>query len=176
MADGVNLPLTGVGDLTTKVATDDAGAAGQIQLVKLAISTDGSATLIPADLDGIFIQPRLEDPQDELLSAVALTAGANADLNATDIPTGRLGRLLGADLGGSVPFRYDIQVVNGSRVTRSTIYTMAGETKIWRPPFGAKFIEVNGGTNIHFGLSVTNLDASQAADARATLYWDEVTP
>ena len=33
----------------TIVATDDAGAAGQVQIIKLAISTDGSATVIPAD-------------------------------------------------------------------------------------------------------------------------------
>lgn len=33
----------------TIVATDDAGAAGQVQIIKLAISTDGSATIIPAD-------------------------------------------------------------------------------------------------------------------------------
>lgn len=33
----------------TIIATDDAGAAGQVQIIKLAISTDGSATVIPAD-------------------------------------------------------------------------------------------------------------------------------
>lgn len=175
MAETVQLPFTGAGQATADVAVDIT-PDGAIELVKLAISADGSAVLIPADLDGLYIQPRLEDPQDEILSSVALSAGANDDLDATDIPIGKVGRLLGADLGGSVPFRYDIQVVNGARVTRSTIYTGAGETKLWRPPFGAKFIELNGGANIHFGLSVTNLDASQAADARATLYWDEVTP
>lgn len=45
MADGV--PIT-AGSGTT-VATDDAGAAGHVQLFKIAIATDGSATLIPAD-------------------------------------------------------------------------------------------------------------------------------
>jgi hypothetical protein len=44
MADGVPLPATGV-----SAATDDAGAAGHVQIVKLAISADGSATLLPAD-------------------------------------------------------------------------------------------------------------------------------
>jgi hypothetical protein len=176
MADGVNLPLTGTGDATSKVATDDAGASGHIQLVKLAISADGSAVLIPADLNGLIVQPRLESPQDEILVATALSAGANVDLNATDIPLGKNGRLLGADVGGSVPFRIDLQVINGSRVTRTTVYTKDGMTKIWRPPFGQKFIEVAGGTGIHFGASVTNLSAARTADARITLYWDEVTP
>ena len=34
---------------STVIATDDAGAGGHVQIVKLAISTDGSATAIPAD-------------------------------------------------------------------------------------------------------------------------------
>lgn len=56
MADRVTLPLTGGGDATAVVATDDAGAAGQVQIVKLAIATDGSATAIPADaVDGILV-------------------------------------------------------------------------------------------------------------------------
>ena len=46
MADGVVLNA-GSGGVTA--ATDDCGAAGHAQVVKLAISTDGSATAIPAD-------------------------------------------------------------------------------------------------------------------------------
>jgi hypothetical protein len=46
MADGVELNA-GSGGATA--ATDDCGVAGHAQVVKLAISTDGSATLIPAD-------------------------------------------------------------------------------------------------------------------------------
>lgn len=49
MADGVTIPPTGTGSATPVVATDDAGAAGHVQIVKLAISTDGSATAIPAE-------------------------------------------------------------------------------------------------------------------------------
>lgn len=45
MADGVELNA-GTGGVTA--ATDDCGAAGHTQVVKLAISTDGSATFIPA--------------------------------------------------------------------------------------------------------------------------------
>lgn len=175
MAESVNLPLTGTGDGTVEVAVD-LTPDGVIELVKLAVSTDGSAVLVPADLDGLYIQPRLEDPQDQILVATALGAGSNVDLDAADIPLGKTGRLLGADLGGSVPFRFDLQTDNGARVTRTTVYTNAGETIPWRPPFGAKFIELAGGVGIHFGLSVTNLDVAVAADARCTLYWDQVTP
>jgi hypothetical protein len=51
MADGITFqsatpatPSAGV-----VAATDDAGASGHVQIIKLAISTDGSATVIPAD-------------------------------------------------------------------------------------------------------------------------------
>lgn len=46
MADGLELNA-GSGGAT--LLTDDTGASGHAQVVKLAISTDGSATLIPAD-------------------------------------------------------------------------------------------------------------------------------
>lgn len=45
MADGVAI-TAGSG---TTIATDDSGASGHVQIVKLAISADGSATPIPAD-------------------------------------------------------------------------------------------------------------------------------
>jgi hypothetical protein len=44
MADNVAI-TAGAGP---SIATDDAGAGGHVQVVKLAISTDGSATYIPA--------------------------------------------------------------------------------------------------------------------------------
>ena len=46
MSDNIELNA-GSGGAT--LATDDAGAAGHVQVVKLAVATDGSATLIPAE-------------------------------------------------------------------------------------------------------------------------------
>jgi hypothetical protein len=154
MADGVNLPLTGAGDVAVKVATDDAGAFGQIQLIGFAV----------------------QSPHDQILVSTNLSAGGNVDLTAADIATGRVGRLLGADIGCSVPIRCDIQVVNGARTTRTSIYTGPGETFPWRVPIGGKWIELAGGAGKAFGVSITNLDVNQAADVRTTLFWDEVTP
>lgn len=49
MADGVIVnPSTGVSTATT-VAFDDCGAAGKVQIVKLAISTDGSVATLPLE-------------------------------------------------------------------------------------------------------------------------------
>jgi hypothetical protein len=60
MADGVDI-TAGSG---TTVATDDTGAPGHVQLFKLAYSADGSATLIPADADGLKVNvtESLTDP------------------------------------------------------------------------------------------------------------------
>lgn len=52
MADGVAI-TAGSG---TTIATDDTGATGHVQLFKLAISTDGSPTLVPATTaNGILV-------------------------------------------------------------------------------------------------------------------------
>ncbi len=40
----------------TTILTDDTGASGHAQVVKLAIATDGSATLIPADANGLTVK------------------------------------------------------------------------------------------------------------------------
>ena len=171
-AEQVQLPLTGFGDSTATVAVDST-PEGVIELVKLAISADGSSVLIPADLSGLVVQPRLDNPQTQQLIATSVGPGGLTNLDATDIPTGKTGKLLGCDVGSSVPCRWDIQVVSGARTTRTTLYTRGGESKPWRPPFGEKFIQLTGGSGIHFGVAVTNLSTFQTADGRATLYWDE---
>lgn len=51
MAD--NIAIT-AGSGTT-IATDDCTTAGHTQIIKLAVSTDGSATLIPADSGGLLV-------------------------------------------------------------------------------------------------------------------------
>jgi len=53
MADTVELSAGSGGAIC---ATDDCGAAGHTQRVKLSIATDGSATAIPADAKGLQVQ------------------------------------------------------------------------------------------------------------------------
>lgn len=57
MADGVTTQSATPATIpdATKIATDDAGAAGHVQIVKLAYSADGSATLVDADVDGLHV-------------------------------------------------------------------------------------------------------------------------
>lgn len=169
----VNLPLTGVGDSGVQVAVDDT-AEGVVQLFKIVVSADGVSTLVPADIDGLFVQSitRVEDPQDQLLIATSLSAGGNTDLDTANITTGKTGRLLAADIGASVPIRVDLQVVNGTRISRCSVYALNGHER-WETP-APTFIEQIGGVGKRFGCTVTNLSVSEASDARVTLYWDEV--
>ena len=51
MSDGVAI-TAGAG---TTVATDDCGASGHAQIVKLAYSSDGAATLVTVDADGVLV-------------------------------------------------------------------------------------------------------------------------
>ena len=57
MADGLTFTTTlASAPDGSKVATDDAGAAGHVHIVKLAVATDGSATALTADnTDGLLV-------------------------------------------------------------------------------------------------------------------------
>lgn len=66
---------------STVIATDDAGASGHVQIIKLAISTDGSATAIPADAtNGLDV---------DVTRLPALAAGTNniGDVDVLTLPT-----------------------------------------------------------------------------------------
>jgi len=67
MADGV--PIT-AGSGTT-IATDDTGATGHVQLVKLAYSADGVDTHVQADANGLLINTGTH--QDEVINSIATT-------------------------------------------------------------------------------------------------------
>lgn len=179
MADGVVFTAgqNATPPANTRAATDDCGAAGHVGIAKLAVSADGSATVIPADSDGLHVQTveRTVSPQHSVVAAIALAAGSSAALDGAAITAATTGQLAGVDVGSTVPFRADVETVSGARVIRATIYGRAGETVQWRPP-SRRFVELAGGAGIRFGVSVTNLDASEAADIRSTIYWDEVTP
>ena len=79
MADGVALPAA-----SGTVATDDTGATGHVQIIKLAISADGSATLIPADAtNGISVNVTKQVP-----GTGATNLGKAEDAAASDGDTG----------------------------------------------------------------------------------------
>lgn len=79
MADGVAI-TAGSG---TTILTDDTGAGGHAQVVKLAISTDGSGTLIPADAtNGIDVDVT------RVSGSVTVAQATAGNLNATVVVSG----------------------------------------------------------------------------------------
>lgn len=100
MADGVVLN-SGTGGATA--ATDDCGASGHAQVVKLAISTDGSATLIPAeatnglDVDVTRVVPGTSATQ---LGKAEDAASASGDTGLLALAVRRDAAAVGVDADG----------------------------------------------------------------------------
>jgi hypothetical protein len=84
MADGVAI-TAGSG---TTILTDDTGAGGHAQINKLAISTDGSGTLIPADATvGLLVNPNnllADDAAFTPGTSKVMPVGFEADEGSTD--------------------------------------------------------------------------------------------
>lgn len=85
MADNVDI-TAGSG---TGIATDQVtGTLEHVQLVKLAIATDGSRTLIPADgTDGILVNLGTNNDVTVTSGSITATQGTAANLNATVVGT-----------------------------------------------------------------------------------------
>lgn len=78
MADGIAI-TAGSG---TTILTDDTGATGHAQVMKLAISTDGSPTLVPADgTAGLKVD--LGADNDVTVTSGTVTANAGTNLNTS---------------------------------------------------------------------------------------------
>lgn len=166
MADDTVLNVGSGGDT---IASDDIGGVKH-QRVKQQFGPDGSATDVSAAAP-LPVDQQAQSPQRERLTSANLSAGANVDLTASDIATGT-GRLIGATIGASVPLRCDIQSISGARTTHDTVFTRAGESRIWRPPHRDFFTHagVSAGLDV-FQADVTNMDTSEAADVYATFYY-----
>lgn len=77
MADGVAI-TAGTG---TTIATDDCGASGQVQVVKLAYSADGVATLITADSSGLKTQVSTSPAASRASDSVSAALGVDKLMN-----------------------------------------------------------------------------------------------
>lgn len=105
MSDTITIPATGTGTATPVVATDDAGAAGHVQIVKLALSADGVATALTADnTNGI-----LSNPSDR-----ALRDNGKVDVAALDQYTPVSGRLPVDGSGVTQPISGTVTAAQGT--------------------------------------------------------------
>jgi hypothetical protein len=153
------------------IASDDIGGI-KFQRVKLISGIDGTNDGDAAATNPFPVDQKAQSPQHERLTSVALSAGGNVDLTTADITTSTTGKLSGMDIGASVPLRCDVQTVSGARTTQTTTFARAGETLLYRTPH-IDHITLAGGAGNGFGVSITNLDTSEAADVFATVYWEE---
>lgn len=86
MADGVTTTTVSPAGLpdATEIATDDAGAAGHVQIVKLAIAADGSATVLPGDAtDGLLVN--LGANNDVTVAGVASAANQATEIASLSV-------------------------------------------------------------------------------------------
>lgn len=113
MADGLILPFQGSGDTQPKIATDDGGASGHVQLFKLGISTDGSVLLIPADVaNGLDVDVTRVQGTVTVAGTVAVSALAGA-LPTGSNAIGKLAANSGVDIG-------DVDVLTAPAAARTS--------------------------------------------------------
>ena len=131
MADNVTLPGAGA-----VVATDDAGSAGHVQIVKRAQSADGVATAITANADGLLVNlgahndvtvPGVTQTQDAVYApgSILIMGGVRSDGDASLVsadgdvhPFGfnAIGRLKVSTMPGIYSPTVDTITVNGDTV------------------------------------------------------------
>lgn len=152
MADGLSwTPGSGA-----TVATDDAGAAGHVQVVKLAVSADGSATPIPATASGLAVDTGLGKAEDAVHSSgdvgvmalavradTAAATGANGDYVALIVDSS--GRLHVAPVIAGGPVAQDAAVsgnpvlvgVRASTAAPTAMSTDGDAVHVWADRRGA---------------------------------------
>lgn len=118
-------------------------------------------------------------PQRDPLSSSALGAGSSDDLDGSTIAAMHTGKLCAVSVASSVACKWEIKTRDGGiELTMAVIFTgglMGGcATAMWTPP-DKHFCSLQGnGIDENFRVTVTNLDGDNAADAYATIFWDEV--
>lgn len=149
MADGVTV-ATGNNTSppnSTKIATDDAGASGHVQLVKLAYSADGSATVVDADANGLKVQ----------VSTGAVTASGS--LSLTTATTGGMTIYQNLDLDNTkVAVKASAGTLFGWHITNST--TAPIFVKFWDVASGSVTVGTTAATMV---LGVPGASASNLA-------------
>jgi hypothetical protein len=140
MADNVAI-TAGSG---TSIATDDAGAGGHVQIVKLAVSTDGSATALTANnTDGLLVN-----------------LGTNNDVTATNATAANLK----AEVVGTGTF---VTQVDGAALTALQLIDDSVFADDGAFTVGTSKVTVAGGVAVAHGSAP---DAADAGDAVAPLH------
>ncbi len=171
MADNVTIPLTGSGDATAVVATDEVGGA-QHQYVKLEFGADGTATKVSSS-DPLPVT--VAGPLGQALAAaslpVVLTAAQITTLTPPAAITGfatsarqDTGNTSLSSIDGKLPALVSSRVpVDGSGVTQPVSGTVTANP-------GASSSANNAGAAVSVGTSSVTAIASYASRKAATIY------
>jgi len=117
-----------------------------------------------------------KSPKVTYVTATTIAAGSSANLDSDQIGSGLTGKLLGAVISSSVPFKATIQtVLNGVATNKVTAFS-ADRKWNWKTP-AREFVQQaqNAGAGFDgFRAIVVNLDTSQPADLYGAFFFDEV--
>lgn len=173
MADNVELNA-GSGGATC--ATDDCGAAGHTQIVKLAVATDGSATLIPADANGLQVkQQSAGNLNATVIGTVTANLGATDNAVIDDIAANQTdasqktqvvdgsGNVIGATSNA-----LDINIKSGNPTTITATQGTASNLKVEAALAANQTLAAV--TNITNAVAVTNADITTLAGAVAATH------
>lgn len=164
MADNITLNAMTGGSV---VATDDSGATGHVQIIKLAISADGSATVIPADAaNGLDV---------DVTRLPSLAAGSNVIGGVTQSGSWTVtanagtGTLAVIERGATIASTSASvtttsgQIVASSATRRTIVLTNLGTDNVW---IGASGVTDNQGIRLAPGQALT-IDKSPTAAVHA---------
>jgi hypothetical protein len=164
MADNITLNAMTGGSV---VATDDSGATGHVQIIKLAISADGSATVIPADatygLDVDVTRLPALPTGSNVIGGVTQSGSWTVTANAG---TGTLAVIeRGATIGSTSASVTTTsgQIVASSSTRRTVVLTNLGSDYVW---IGASGVTDNQGIRLAPGQALT-IDKSPTAAVHA---------
>jgi len=158
------------------VATDD--IAGRHYAVgKIAIGIEDAFDGYVAKALPLPVELGLVDPKTSTATAVAISPGSSSDIDSTQVSSGKTGKLVAFSVSSSVSIKAVLYtVLNGAtteRMTKVILVGGAGDFKMPHKDFFTVAEDATAGLD-GFRLTVHNLDTSEAADAYATFFWDEV--
>jgi hypothetical protein len=160
MADNVAI-TAGSG---TSIATDDAGAGGHVQVMKLAISTDGSATYIPADAtDGLLVNLGANNDITGTVTA-NLAAGTNTNEIVGDVAHS-------AGIAGNPVTLGGVSIDTDDTAPPNRVDAEADATRIGVDRDGTVFVRTHGPQmwSYHYDGSTAQTDTSVKAAPGAGL-------
>ena len=165
---GIHYPVNKIalgGEDTANLLSANNGTADGGTL-RVTLASDGT---------GLVLVREASDPKTAFASSVAVAPGGTANLDSSQIGSGKTGRLLQARASASVPWKAELQtVLNGSASSTLAVWFWNDPQPLVLPSGAISVAEdVTAGLD-GFRIVLTNLDPADTADLYAFFVWDEV--